>query len=216
MRSGWPLVLGVVAVAVAVAGCASSDSFVTPPPPSFREVRSLALVRTVDGRAGHPKDPLDGLDDSLRKRGYRTRRVELSGKDPAQADLARLFDDLELRASAPRRERSGTFSTLGRRAADTVAALGVDAVASYHRVDDRRSLPPPDAARLPGTVLPGPPVEARRGPRGALAVVDRTGHVAVFAWGETSALDDPEVPWNPAEAIDLLVRALSGEAAPEP
>jgi len=210
MRRGWPILLAVLGA------CASPDTFVTPPPPSFREVRSLVLVRKADGRAGRQRDPLDGLDDSLRARGYRTRVVELTGKDPGQAALARLFDDLELHADAPRSERHGgrPYATLGRRAADAVAALGVDAVASYHRLEGRR-LPATQPA-LSGSLLPGPPVETPRGPMGALAVVDRAGHVGTFAWGETSALNDPEVPWNAAEAIDLVVRALSGEPAPDP
>lgn len=211
MTTRWPILL------VLLGACASPDSFVTPPPPSFREVRSLVLVRRAEHRPGQQKDPLDGLADSLRARGYRTRVVELTGKDPAQAGLSRLFDDLELRADASRGERFGRrpYSELGRRAADAVAALGVDAVASYHHLEGRR-MQRPEAAYLPGTLLPGPPVETPRGPTGALAIVDRAGHVATFAWGETTALDDPEVPWNAAEAIDLVVRALSGEAAPEP
>ena len=69
---------------------------------------------------------------------------------------------------------------------------------------------------LPGTYVPGPPADPRRGPMGALAVVDRAGHVATFAWGETTMVDNPDVPVNPAEAIDLVVRVLSGEPPAEP
>lgn len=214
MRRGWPI-LWLVLGACATAGDAA---VAPPPPPSFREVRSLVLVRMADDRTGHPKDPLDGLDESLRARGYRTRVVSLgAGKQPGLAALDRLYLDLEARAGAARVDRFGTtpYSTLGRGAADTVAALGVDAVASYHRLEGRRLLPRSDATTLPGTLLPGPS-QPVYGPTGAIALVDRAGHVATFAWGETSALDDPEVPVNAAEAIDLVVRVLAGEPAAEP
>jgi hypothetical protein len=211
MRRGLPLLL------LALGACATAgDAVLTPPPPSFREIRSLVLVRTADDRAGRQKDPLDGLDESLRARGYVTRIVELGGgKKGEHAALERLFVDLESRAGATRGERFGTkpYSSLGRGAGDTVAALGVDAVASYHRLDGRRSLVVEDAPVLPGTLLPGQPMTPVRGPMGAIALVDRAGHVATFAWGETSPLDDPEVPVNAAEAIDLVIRALTGEPA---
>lgn len=204
---------------VALGACATAgDAAVPAPPPSFREVRSLVLVRMADERAGQPKDPLDGLDDSLRARGYRTRIVDLGAtKKPDPPGLDRLFLDLESRAGTARGDRFGLapYSTLGRRAAETVAALGVDAVATYHRLEGRRVLPPPDAAALPGTLLPGPSAPAY-GPTGAIALVDRSGHVATFAWGASSALDDPGVPVNAAEAIDLVLRVLAGDPAEEP
>lgn len=213
MRRVGPLLVA------ALAACATAgEPVLTPPPPSFREVRSLLLVRMADDRAGGLKDPLDGLDESLRARGYATRVVDLASGRKDQAELERLFLDVEARAGAPRGERFGTrpYSTLGRGAADRVAALGVDAVASFHRLAGLRALRPADAGPvLPGTLLPGPAVTPARGPTGALALVDRAGNVATFAWGETTALDDPDVPVNAAEAIDLLVRTLSGEAAEE-
>lgn len=214
MRRVCPVVL------FALAACAGGgEALVAPPPPSFREVRSLLLVRLADERVGRPKDPLDGLDESLRARGYRTRVVELgSSRKGELAALDRLFTELELRAGAGPSERFGTkpYAAMGRSAGETVAALGVDAVASYHRLDGRRRLPSADQAPpLPGTYVPGPPATPQRGPVGALAVVDRAGHVATFAWGETTVLDDPDVPVNPAEAIDLVVRVLSGEPPAE-
>jgi hypothetical protein len=212
MRRVWSVLL------FALGACATAgDAYVTPPPASFREVRSVLLVRMADDRAGRQKDPLDGLEETLRARGYTTRLVELgTGKKGEHAALDRLFVDLEARAGAAPGERFGAkpYASLGRGAADTVAALGVDAVASYHRLDGRRPLGA-DAPVLPGTLLPGPPVVPVRGPTGAIALVDRTGHVATFAWGATSAVEDPEVPVNAAEAIDLAVRALTGEP-PEP
>jgi hypothetical protein len=206
------------ALLLALGACATAgDAYVTPPPPSFREVRSLVLVRMADDRAGRQKDPLDGLDESLRARGYKTRVVELGRAEKGErAALERLFRDLEVRAGAAPGERFGTkpYASLGRGAADAVAALGVDAVASYHRLEGRRAFAA-DPPVMPGTLLPGPPVTPARGPTGAIALVDRTGQLATFAWGATSALEDPEVPVNAAEAIDLVVRALSGEPAPD-
>ncbi len=207
--------VAIVALA-ALAACATTGEPIAPPPPSFREVRTLVLVRTTDGRAGRPKDPLDGLDESLRARGYTTRVVELGSRPPPdQAALERLFVQLESRAGAPRTDRFGarSYGDAGRAAGETVAALGVDAVASYHRLEGRRPLPPPSSEpTLPGGVFPGPAVVSTRGPMGALVLVDRQGHVATFAWGETTDFDDPSVPVNAAEAIDLLVRALAGSA----
>ena len=209
---------GLVALGAAVA-CASAGAPTAPQPPaSFRAIRTLVLARASGDRAGRPKDPLDGLDESLRARGYTTRVVELGGKQPELAGLERLFGQLQARASATRAERFGTlpYSEAGRGAGAIVADLGVDAVATYHRLEGRRLAPRSSGEpALPGSLFPGPPVAAERGPLGALALVDRAGQVAVFAWGESSALEDPSVPLNAAEAIDLLVRALAGDPPPD-
>lgn len=208
MRRVGPVLL------VALAACATTgDGFVTQPPPSFREVRSLVLVRMAEDRAGRTKDPLDGLDETLRARGYRTRVVELEGSGKGEhAALDRLFMGLEVRAGAAPGERFGArpYANMGRVAGETVAALGVDAVASYHRLDGRRPLGA-EGPVLPGAIAPGPPAAPARGPVGAIALVDRTGHVATFPWGATSAIADPDVPVNAAEAIDLVLGVLSGE-----
>jgi hypothetical protein len=205
-----------LAVLAACAGCAGAGETLTPPPSPFRAVRSLVLVRAVEDRGQRPKDPLDGLDETLRARGFTTRVVELGPKRPPElAGLERLFGQLEVRAATGRRERIATpVSSAGRDAAAAVAQLGVDAVASYHRLDRRRTpaLPPSTA---PGTLFPpsAPPTLDR--PLGALVLVDREGHVAVFAWGDGGALEEPSVPLNAAEAIDQLVQALTGELPEE-
>jgi hypothetical protein len=198
----------------AVVACAGAGETLAPPPSPFRGVRSLVLVRAADERAHHPKDPLDGLDESLRARGFTTRVVELGPKRPPElAPLERLFEQLEGRASAGRNERVATpVSSLGRDAAGAVAGLGVDAVASYHRLDRHRMTPAPPTM-APGTTFPAPTTASPQRPIGALMLVDREGHVGTFAWGDAGALEDPSVPLNAAEAIDLLVRALTGEAA---
>ena len=207
--------LGLVAL-WALAACATTERAMPSPPPSFRAVRTLALVRGADARAGRAKDPLDALDESLRARGYTTRIVELGPGRPEQAALRRLCDELEARAGTPRPEQFGTgpYGDAGGGGRAAVAGLGVDAVAVYHRLEARRSLPESAGPPL-GRLLPGPPVELEHGPLGALSVVDREGHVATFAWGETTALDDPSVPMNAAEAVDLVVRTLAGEPAGE-
>jgi hypothetical protein len=208
--------VGLVALA-ALAACATvGDRLPPPPPPSFRHVKTLVLVRTAEDRAGRAKDPLDALDESLRARGYGTRVVELAGgRSPEQAALARLYAQLEARAGAAQGERLGTppYGDAGGDAGAAVAGLGVDAVAAYHRLEGRRPLPSPAPSQpaLPGTVMPPQPTAPTRGPIGALSVVDREGHVASFAWGQPTALDDPDVPVNAAEAVDLVVRTLAGE-----
>jgi hypothetical protein len=196
----------------AVIACAGAGESVAPPPSPFRGVQSLVLVRAADDRASRPKDPLDGLQESLAARGFTTRVVDLGGKRPPElAPLERLFDQLEARAAAGRLERSATpVSSLGRDVAATVAGLGVDAVASYHRLDRHRSpsMPP---SMAPGTTFPAPATASPQRPTGALVLVDRQGRVAAFAWGDAGALEDPSVPLNAAEAIDQLVHALTGE-----
>ena len=200
----------------AAAACATTGEAVAPPPPSFRQVSSLVLVRSADERTRRPRDPLDALDETLRARGFRTRVVDLARKPPPElAPLERLFAQLEARAGASRPERVATpVGTAGKDAAAAVAQLGVDAVASYHRLELRRppDLPPP---ALPGTIFPPAPAAPLQRPLGALAIVDREGHVATFAWGDAGPLEDPGVPLNAAEAIDMLVRALTGEPPDE-
>ncbi len=199
----------------AFTACATAGEAVAPPPSPFRRVRSLVLVRAADERAQRPRDPLDALDETLRARGFTTRIVELPRKPPPElAPLERLFGQLELRAAARRPERvAAPTGAAGRDAAAAVAQLGVDAVATYHRLDRHRlsDLPPP---ALPGSIFPPPPAPVER-PVAGFALVDREGHVAAFAWGDAGPLEDPSVPLNAAEAIDFLVRALTGEPPEE-
>ena len=174
--------------AAAALGCATAGADRAPaaPPPSFQKVRSLVLVRGAWERAGRPKDPLDGLDETLRARGFTTRVIEL-GERPAPdlQPLAVLFQRLEGRASATRGERFGVASTseVGPDAGAVVARAGADAVATYHRLEGRTSLPPPVASPGPSPFPSGAPAVPVRGPQGAFALVDREGHVAIFAWG---------------------------------
>jgi hypothetical protein len=203
---------GAAAALVALAACAGAAGPAVAPAATFREVRSLLLVREAgDAREGRPRDPLDGLDETLRARGFTTRVVELGrGAAPGQPALARLFRDLELRAGASRAERIATpVRDAGRDVAATVAELGVDAVATYHRLERTRSPSPPPPA-FPGALPSAPPPPAR--PLGALVLVDRAGTLATFAWGDAGPLEEPGVPLNAAEAIEQLVRALTGEA----
>lgn len=200
---------------VAFTACATAGEAAAPPPSPFRGVRSLVLVRAGDAHGQRPKDALDGLDETLRARGFTTRIVELGSKPPPElASLERLFAQLELRAASRRSERiASPVGAAGRDAGAVVAQLGVDAVVSYHRLDRRRP-PEPPPALLPDSIFPPPPPPAER-PIGALMLVDREGHVAAFAWGDAGPLEDPAVPLNAAEAIDFLVRALTGEPPDE-
>jgi hypothetical protein len=200
------------AALVALAACATAPAAAVPAPARFREVRSLLLVRAADARAGRPKDPLDGLDESLRARGYATRVVELDREPhPAQEELGRLFRTLELRASASRAERvASPVRHAGTDAGAAVARLGVDAIATYHRIEGARAPPLPPPA-FPGALPSAPPPPPL--PTGALVLLDRDGNLATFAWGDAGALEEPGMPLNAAEAIEQLVGALTGEEA---
>jgi hypothetical protein len=211
--------VGLTAVAATLACATAGERAAPAPPPSFAAVRSVALVRRAEDRGGRTRDPLDGLEESLRSRGYTTRIVELpSDPRPDLVPLGRLFSQLELRAGTPRGERFGAVpqGEAGAVAGAVVTDLGVDAVASYHRLEGRRFLPPSAQQPVfPGAFPGSQQAVPGRGPQGALVIVDRSGHLAVFAWGDTASVADPAAPVNAAEAIDLLVRALSGEPAPD-
>jgi hypothetical protein len=204
-----------LALALLAAACAAPEEARAPAVPPFRDVRTLVLVRSVDERGHRAKDALDGLDETLRGRGFTTRVVELGpGSPPEHAAVARLFHQLEQRAAASRGERTARpVTSAGPKAGSVVAGLGADALASYHRLERRR------APGLP-TAAAGAPLSSRAQavtdrPTGALVLVDRAGRVATFAWGDAGALDDPTVPLNAAEAIELLARALAGEPSDE-
>jgi hypothetical protein len=208
---------GLAVFAAALACATTGERAPQAPPPSFRAVRSLVLLRGTDDRAGRPKDPLDGLDESLRARGYATRVVDLGGKSrPENARLEELFMRLELRAGTPRGEHFGAAPAgqAGAAAGDVVAELGVDAVASYHHLVGRYLPPPAGAApAFPGTFSTPTQAPVPRAAQGAFAIVDRAGHVAVFPWGESGGQGDGEGAINAAEAIDRLLRSLTGEPA---
>lgn len=205
-----------LAAAVTLVACATAGETASPTA-TFHGVRRVALIRAAADRGRGARDPLDGLGESLRARGLETRVVELPERrnPPELAAVQRLFDGLELRATTPAGERIGVrqVGDAGREAGDVVARLGVDAVAAYHRLEGRASPRAPEPM-LPGLAFPAPPLP-ERGPVGALSIVDRGGHVAIFPWGATTRFDDPAVPLNPAEAVDLAVRALTGQPPAE-
>lgn len=204
-----------LALAAATAGCATTgEPVASPGPPAFQGVRSLVLARWTDDPAGRPKDPLDALQETLVARGYAVRAVDLGRRTPPELrDLERLHERMATRiyGGAPRDRFARRVEPLGREAGEVVAKLGVDAVALYHRFEGR-PLPGalPDPLAPPGALFPGsPPVERR--PLGALSLVDRAGNALWYDWGAGSMEIDPEVPANPAEAIDALVAALAGD-----
>jgi hypothetical protein len=217
MRSPNRLAMTGVALVALAAACATGDAARAPPPSPFLEVRSLALVRAVDERSHRPKDALDGLEESLRARGYEVRLVELGRERPPElAPVERLFGQLEARAAAGRQERLATpVSSIGPDAATAVMQLRVDAIATYHRLDRGYAGALPAAPGAPGTIFPQAPPAGGERPVGALVLVDQLGRVAVFGWGDSGSFDDPSVPLNAAEAIDHLLRALTGEPPPD-
>jgi len=194
----------------ATAACASVQEPAGPPP--FQGVRSVALVRWREPDAARPKDPLDALAETLAARGYQTRIVEVGRRVPdALRPVQRLHDRATTETEAAwSRARSDRVRRLGADAAEAVRGLGVDAVVLYHRTEDWRlpALSDPRAFPQPGL----PPRAALRRPVGAFTLVDATGAARSLAWGSPGeAIDtDPTAPINAAEAIDAVVRVLSG------
>ncbi len=216
MRVGIALPL-----ALGVAACATAESSATAPgPPPFEGVRSVALVRFLEGPGGQrAKDALDALGESLAQRGYQTRVVEIGARSREVAGLERLFDRIQARMSTGAgRDRLGRGTGRGEEdAAGVLAALGVDAAAMVHRFD----MPPPPPLVSPfrpptGSVFdqPGPEWKQYR-PIGALSLVNRAGHVVWFEWGTPPSVD-PGVPANAAEAVDAALAVLSGREGDEP
>jgi hypothetical protein len=214
MRSPSLAVLLASACAASLS-CATVGEPAPAGPPPFAGVKRIALVRARADRGGaRPKDVLDALAESLAARGYEVSRKELGPSPPAELrGLERLYARVDgLVASAAPRPRYGRrVEPAGADAAEVMRALGVDAVAMYHRFDDRLLLPPPDAP-IGGSLFPSrPEVPGTGRPVGALSLVDASGNATWFAWGAPGADLDPSQPVNAAEAIDMLLRALGGE-----
>jgi hypothetical protein len=204
--------------ALALAGalslsCATLGEAAPATAPALGAVRRIAVVHVrPDPGAARVKDPLDALAESLAARGYET-RIEEAG--PGASEALRAVERLHARlegwvAATPTRGRSGRRAeALGAEAAKVVRDLGTDAVAIYHRLDDRSFAPLPEPP-LGGSAFPRRYEPSRR-PLGALSIVDREGNAASVAWGGAGAELDPSAPVNAAEAIDLILRALTGE-----
>jgi hypothetical protein len=213
MRS--PRLAVLLASASAALACATVGEPASAGPPPFTGVKKLALVRMRADRDGvRPRDVLDALAESLVARGYEVSRVEV-GPNPAAAlrGVERLYARIDgTIASAQPRPRFGRrVEPAGADAAEVMGALGVDALAMFHRFDDRLLMPPPDAPLSGGFFPTRPDQPGMRRPAGALSLVDRAGNATWFAWGAPGGELDPTQPVNAAEAIDMLLRALGGE-----
>jgi hypothetical protein len=207
-----------LALALALsAACAAVEGRPPAGPPPFAQVKAIALVRRADHPgAARAKDPLDALQESLAARGYATRVVEVGGgADGALRNVEALHARLGGRVTGS--ERAGHVARLGPEVGETVAALGVDALVVYHRVEGflLPPLPEPRTAWGPPFATPSR-VRAPGRPAGALSLVDRTGTAAWFAWGASGDELEPSLALNAAEAIDALLRALEGEAEDGP
>jgi hypothetical protein len=198
------------ALSATLLACAAAE----PPPPGpspFRAAKKLVLVRRVDDpRAPRARDPIDALKESLEARGYEARIVEVgAAEDPSLRDLERLEDRIAGRYWN-RGEATTRGEKLGAEAGAVVAKLGADAVAGWHRLDNRMLPlpPPPDPFASPYAAQRG--MASARRPSGALSLVAADGSVAWFPWGGAGADLDARALLNPAEAIDALLAALSG------
>lgn len=218
-----------VTAALAAAACASLGAPAAPSGPAFEAVHAVALLRFSERPSERgQRDPLDALRESLVQRGYATRVLEIGpgragGQDGAR-ELERLYAALDARiASAPPRERfTSSVVEAGRDLGAIVAAQGVDAIATYHRFAPlpRAMLGDPlGGAGTPLGAYPGADPRALaapfRRPLGAVALVDRAGNAVWYDWGSAADAPDASAPQNAAEAIDALVRVLSGEPPEE-
>lgn len=225
--------LGALCAALACATGGGPPAPATPPP--FQGVRSVVLVRLADDGDRRPRDPLDALDDSLRRTGVATRTVEVGPRLREDLkDVERLFQGVEsrIRSSAaydPARaygRPARQTESLGDGPRALLERIGGDAFAVYvrfsgrygDRLRSRPSSPPPDdpmpGARPLGT-FPGRFTSA-------LALVDRDGTMLWFDWGgsgELEGLEELEEPEsrvvNAAEAVNEAVRVLAGEPPPD-
>ncbi|HET7825865.1 MAG TPA: hypothetical protein VFK90_11055 [Anaeromyxobacter sp.] len=221
MKGWW---LAVLAAALGCAGTLSCATLGEPPPPSgppaFAGVKKVALVRVrTDRDAPRAKDALDALAESLAARGYEVTRVELGARPPAELrGVERLYArvDGSIASAQPRPRYARPLESAGSGAGEVVRSLGVDAVAMYHRFDDRLLAPLQDPP-LGGGFFGPPRVEspAVRRPAGAISLVDGSGNATWFAWGSPGSELDPTEPVNAAEAIDMALRALRGETGDE-
>jgi hypothetical protein len=202
---------------LAALSCATLSEPAPAGPPAFVGVRKIALVRVKPGRdAPRGKDALDALGESLSARGFEVTRVEIVGRPaPDQRGVDRLYARLDgsIASAHPRPRYARRLEAVGADAGEIVRSLGVDAVAMYHRYDDRLLMPlqePPPGALFPARPEIMPPGTGR--PAAALSLVDREGNATWFGWGVPNAELDPTQPVNAADAIDMLLRTLRGEA----
>jgi hypothetical protein len=211
----------------AALACAASLSCATlgepsppPGPPAFAGAKKVALVRyRTDRDAPRARDTLDALAESLAARGYEVTRVEVGSRSQAELrGVERLFTrmDAVIASAQPRPRYARPVDSAGSDAGEVVRALGADAVAMYHRFDDRLLMPLGDPT-LGGGFFPPPRMDhpGLRRPAGAISLVDRSGNATWFAWGSTGSELDPTEPLNAAEAIDMALRALRGETGEE-
>lgn len=201
---------------LAALSCATLGEPAPAGPPAFTGVRKIALVRVKAGRdAQQGRDALDALAESLSARGFEVVRVDIAGRPtPDQRSVERLYARLDrsIASAHPRPRYARRVEAAGDDAGAIVRSLGVDAVAMYHRYDDRLFMPlqdPPPGALFPQRPEVMPPGTGR--PAAAFSLVDADGNATWFGWGAPDAQFDPTQPVNAADAIDMVLRALRGE-----
>jgi hypothetical protein len=185
-----------------------------PGPPPFRGIGRLVLVREVDrpevGR--RPKDPLDALGESLAARGKAAREVEVGPL--LREDLRgvrRLYDRIEERIAGgpPPGWRGRPVERVGGDVGALLDRLGVDAAVLYYPPRPRAAPPPLS------TLEPMEPTQPAPAPVGALAVVDREGELVWFDWGGDERGRAPSAPASAAEAVEEVLRVITGGPPPE-
>jgi hypothetical protein len=188
------------------AGCAAAPVGPPPPPPelSFRDVRSVALLRRLDPDAGpgegRRRDPLDALQGALAARGLKAVTLELPPRAPpglAAVEQAMILAEGVAEAASPDAGELQVGS-IGARAAPALSQLGAEAFAIYVQgtawADSPRYFGQPYG-------LAQPPARGS-----AIAAVARDGTVVTFAWGGRAPYGAG--PVNAAEAVDAVLNLL--------
>jgi hypothetical protein len=203
------LVLATLAAAtLACVGLPVADE--PPGPPPFQELSKLVLVRWVDERGVHPKDPLDAVGESLTAQGRIARVVDLGEGGRRSGALATLYRTVEARVGSGSPHAAETVASLGADAARVLRDEGTDGAVLYYRLSGR--LPVLPQPPMPGAFGADPPAPATP-PVAALALVDRDGRLVWFGWGS----GDPSRtgPTTAAEAVEVLLRVIEGAPVSE-
>ena len=214
-RVRWIGAVGALALFCGCAGGGASAVRPTSGPPwkAFGGARTVALVHEPGtGKPGGPaRDPVDGLGESLRARGW---EVRVPPPEAAGALLS-LRNRLEPLAGAPAGDAGPVTASVVEGAGEVVRSAGVDAVALAWRFVLRsmprdptlpRQMPALSPVEGPGRIEP--PIAD---PLGALALVNARGDVLRVEWGDREGREG-ERPDSPAEASEALLEAIAPPA----
>ncbi|HTN50997.1 MAG TPA: hypothetical protein VML50_01235 [Anaeromyxobacter sp.] len=199
-----------LAVLLLATGCASTGPAhrsLTPGP--FEGMKRLILIREVDRpyQDGRPKDAIDAVREALEASGRVTRTVDVSARrgSSTTTPAADLFQRVGERRPTDTDFNADRVDFAG----PILADLQVDGAVVLFRWDLSPDLPP---MSLPGAGG-APAVRAR--PVSSLALVDRYGNLQWFHWFPADVRLTGKMQ-TPGEAVEALVRVVSGQEAEQP